>query len=446
MKNKISILIFIILILPQIIYADLPAFFDCNRFLTEENNTIFEITYKVLHKDLQFEFFENKFSAQIDIKLSIANEQSKELYHKDYARRISAELGKAAIEPEGFFIDKIKAEVTPGIYEFVVEIEDLLSGDKIVWDKTLNTLDTDRLAISDLEISSFYKPDTTENLINFKRKNIIFLVNPNHLFNPEKFSSFAYYFEVYTQDTLNTHLQQIWIEVLSKNDSVPIYRKQGSPVGKFSPTSKKKVYYGTIPIISWKPGTYKMIVGVKDSAGNKLISNQEMLFIQEPEREITDAEVEADYRYVKYFLSQHDNKIYKDLDNRGRLNFIKKFWRQNDPNPITEKNELKEEIVRRHKYADEHFSHLKKGWKTDRGRIYIRRGKPEEVIEKGYEFKAKPYIIWKYYSGGKRVYIFVDFSCQGNYKLVYSGNDEKEFTNPNWEDYMGPYFNKRELE
>jgi len=444
MKNKIMILVFVSLIAPMILSADLPVLFDCNRFLSEENNTIFEISYKIYHKNLRFRLFENRLCAQLDIKFSIYNKVGKELYAKDYSQLISGEAGKTTIEPEGFFIDKIIAQVTPGIYEFAIEISDRLSKNKILWDKKLKTLDTENLIISDLEINSFYKSDTTESFTNFKRDNIIFLVNPNHLINPSENPSFAYYFEVYNLDTIDSKTANWKIKIFSskgstagrENDSICYQKSQEFPV-----EHDRAAFWGSISISNWNPGTYKIVV---DVPGN--VSTQEIFFISEPEEKVTEADVEAEYRYVRYFLTSQDNKIYQDLSNKAKLEFIERFWRQNDPNPITEKNEFKEEVIRRTQYADEHFAHFKDGWKTDRGRIYIRRGKPAEIIEKGYEFKAKPYIIWKYYQDGKRIYIFVDFTGQSNYKLVYSENDEKEFTDPNWLDYMGEYFDERELE
>ena len=437
MKNKIILLIFVFLLLPITIYAELPALFDCNRFLSETNNTIFEITYKIYHKDLQFKQFENRLSAQINITFLINDKKGKELYKKNYSQLISTEKGKFTVEPDGFFIDKIIAQVYPGTYEFAVDVSDRLSNEKILWKRRLKTLDTENLTISDVEINSFYKSDTTQSFINFKRDNIIFLVNPNHLINPLTTQDFAYYFEVYHLDTIDSQISNWQIKVLSEDDSIFYYKSQDFPI-----ENDKKAFWGSIPVTGWFPGTYKMVVEISDK-----ISTQELLFISELEKEVTDADVEVEYRYVKYFLTRHDNKIYKDLNNKAKLKYIERFWKQNDPNPITEKNEFKDEIIRRHRYADENFAHLKKdGWETDRGRIYIRHGKPGELIEKGYEYKAKPYIIWKYYTGGKRIYVFVDFTGMGNYKLVYSENDEKEFTDPNWLDYLGEYFDKRELE
>src|ERR1044071_7735852 len=62
-----------------------------------------------------------------------------------------------------------------------------------------------------------------------------------------------------------------------------------------------------------------------------------------------------------------------------REKFIEDFWRSRDPDPDTEENEFKQEFFERIAYANEHFSSGKPGRMTDRGRIYIKFGKPDEI-------------------------------------------------------------------
>ena len=65
--------------------------------------------------------------------------------------------------------------------------------------------------------------------------------------------------------------------------------------------------------------------------------------------------------------------------NEEREHFIDEFWRRRDPTPDTEENEYKDEYYERVAYANEHFSSGKAGWLTDRGRIYVKWGKPDEI-------------------------------------------------------------------
>ena len=59
--------------------------------------------------------------------------------------------------------------------------------------------------------------------------------------------------------------------------------------------------------------------------------------------------------------------------------FIKQFWLRRDPTPGTEKNEFQEEHYRRVAFANTHFASSVPGWKTDRGRVYIVYGPPDEI-------------------------------------------------------------------
>src|SRR5215510_12740430 len=64
-----------------------------------------------------------------------------------------------------------------------------------------------------------------------------------------------------------------------------------------------------------------------------------------------------------------------------REQFISSFWLRRDPTPGTPANELKDEYYRRIAVANRRFvsGPLQPGSKTDRGRVLIKFGEPEEV-------------------------------------------------------------------
>ena len=82
---------------------------------------------------------------------------------------------------------------------------------------------------------------------------------------------------------------------------------------------------------------------------------------------------------VAYIITDEERKAFKKLtSDEERENFIEEFWRRRDPDPDTDENEYKEEYYERVAYANEHFASGIPGWKTDRGRIWIMYGKPDE--------------------------------------------------------------------
>ena len=146
---------------------------------------------------------------------------------------------------------------------------------------------------------------------------------------------------------------------------------------------------------------------------------------------------------VTYIITDEERKAFKKLqtdDERER--FIEEFWRRRDPDPDTDENEFKEEYYERIAYANEHFSSGIPGWKSDRGRIWIMYGKPDEreshpmggqydrpSYEGGGSTSTYPFETWfyRYIAGvGSGVEIeFVDPTGSGEYRIARNP-DEKD--------------------
>jgi len=146
---------------------------------------------------------------------------------------------------------------------------------------------------------------------------------------------------------------------------------------------------------------------------------------------------------VSYIITDAELKVYNALKtDEERENFIKNFWDRRDPDPDTTENEYREEYYERIQYVNEHFSSGVPGWKTDRGRMYIRWGKPDEIEshpsggsydEPGYgsngSITTYPFEIWFYRNldgPGSGVEIeFVDPTSSGEYHIAHD-REEKD--------------------
>ena len=104
---------------------------------------------------------------------------------------------------------------------------------------------------------------------------------------------------------------------------------------------------------------------------------------------------------VAYIITDKERKIFNQLTSSTmRDRFIKDFWERRDPTPWTPANEFKEEYYRRIQYADEIFGRGTPvpGWKTDRGRIYILLGPPDNRSRHPGSRFFYPLEIWQYNS------------------------------------------------
>jgi len=83
---------------------------------------------------------------------------------------------------------------------------------------------------------------------------------------------------------------------------------------------------------------------------------------------------------VVYIITDEERKAFLQLrTDEDREKFVDQFWSRRDPAPDTGKDEFKSEHYRRIAYVNEHYASRVAGWKTDRGRIYIMYGPPDEI-------------------------------------------------------------------
>src|ERR1041385_3652931 len=159
------------------------------------------------------------------------------------------------------------------------------------------------------------------------------------------------------------------------------------------------------------------------------------------QKESLNKELEGAYKKwleqdVGYIITDEERKVFKSLQNdEEREQFIEQFWLRRNPDPESLTNDYKEEHYRRISYANQHFASGIPGWKTDRGRIYIMYGPPDEIDahpsgghyerpteEGGGSTSTYPFEIWRYrYIEGvaQNVEIeFVDPTLTGEYHMT----------------------------
>ena len=150
---------------------------------------------------------------------------------------------------------------------------------------------------------------------------------------------------------------------------------------------------------------------------------------------------------VTYIITDEERKAFKKLaTDDEREKFIEEFWRRRDPDPDTDENEFKEEYYERIAYANEHFASGIPGWRSDRGRIWIMYGKPDErethpsggpydrpSYEGGGMTTTYPFETWfyRYLPGvGSGIEIeFVDPTGSGEYRIARNPSEKDAMLN-----------------
>ncbi|MGH9718353.1 MAG: GWxTD domain-containing protein [Candidatus Acidiferrales bacterium] len=150
---------------------------------------------------------------------------------------------------------------------------------------------------------------------------------------------------------------------------------------------------------------------------------------------------------VVYIITPEERHAFLHLQtNEEREQFIEAFWQRRNPDPDSPENTYKEEYYRRIAYANEHFASGIPGWKTDRGKIYIMWGPPDEIDahptggtwdrpmdQGGGETTTYPYEDWRYRylpGMGENVELeFVDPTGTGEYHLTMDPSEKDALLN-----------------
>jgi GWxTD domain-containing protein len=146
---------------------------------------------------------------------------------------------------------------------------------------------------------------------------------------------------------------------------------------------------------------------------------------------------------VCYLITEEERKTFSSLSDFAEMDlFIEQFWERNNPNPGSSTNTFKEEHYRRIAYANDHFASNIPGWRTDRGRIYILWGKPDDVeahptpqIQGGNTAWRFPFERWCYLrpQNGDMTDIcleFIDPDGNGNYRMAIHPDEMIEMIKP----------------
>lgn len=135
---------------------------------------------------------------------------------------------------------------------------------------------------------------------------------------------------------------------------------------------------------------------------------------------------------VSYIITDGEREAFQHLTiDAQREQFIQQFWSRRNTAPGRAENPFQEEHYRRIAYANEHFAAGIPGWETDRGRVYIVLGPPDEI--ESYSVNPPPKERWQYSYVNRVGYIeleFADPTLTGEYRLSLDPAEQEALLSP----------------
>jgi len=259
-----------------------------------------------------------------------------------------------------------------------------------------------------------------------------------------------HYFELYNLQNINVGFPlKLNVSVLDSRRNVHFQKSK-----EISRATDSRVEVGTVLVNKYPTDTYTIIVSLFDSLKNYSVSSAKKFYVLNPSVEVNDSvygeitdvfatqfgamsEEELDdlFEKSKYIAAGGEIDQYNSLNGReGKQKFILQFWNQRDTEPSTPQNEFFMEYLKRVEYSNQHFKALgKKGWRTDRGRVFLKYGEPSEIERFPNQIDTKPYEIWYYNEiEGGVIFIFADLTNFSDYQLIHS-TSRGELRDDNWQ-------------
>lgn len=424
--------------------------FDFARFRNNDSSGYLEIYYSFLQAGLTRHNEDTAVVVKGFLDIGITGKTDKNFtFSKEYQFKNSySKTDSAGIT--GSLMGVLGYVLPFGEYELKLGARDSENPELFAsYDYTIRILPEPKalFTISDIQLAASIKKGEDENSIFYKNT---YEVTPNPtLVYGESLPVLYYYTEFYgVNKNVNADILRIDLSIINSKDNF-VYKK-AKYVGRTNPSI---VEAGAINIFKYPSGAYTLVVSLADTVSDNKALVQKRFYIYNPNvldtastvtgdldffssefSGMSDEEVENAYKYIRYITTKDEQNRWGGLTTMdAKKNFLYNFWKSRDNIPETSENEFKKEYFKRINYADGHFrAFQKKGWETERGRIYIMYGEPSEIERYPNQVDTKPYEIWTYHNiEGGVIFVFGDLTGYSDYTLLHSTH-RGELRDENW--------------
>jgi len=433
--------------------------FDIAKFRAQQDFVLVEIYYSIFRNYLNFIQEQNHWKASFSLRAEIwqkdsllATDQWTNVTYVDSLEHITAGqklfgMGYFAVKPGKYWL-KVTLADDNSTSEKTIELELII-----------DPIPQEKLTISDIELAT--QLNLSDERTRYYKNGYMVIPNPDQFYGTGM-PMLMFYSEIYnlTYDSnVDTGNYSVQYRVLDSDGQ--IVREFPAKIRK--KPGKSAVEASGMNIISFRSGTYFLELEVNDLEVNESVSKQKKFFIyregdlaisdsvaqrlteeklrasvERIYKNMSDANLNEEFDAAAYIATKEEKGIFKTLDISGKQSFLLEFWQKRDTTPETPQNEFRDNYLTLVNTANKEFSGFRKGYKSDRGRVLLVYGVPDEIERFPLNMQHKEHQIWKFFSiQGGVIFIFVDKQGFGNLELVHS-TARGELTDPDWQRWIDP--------
>ncbi|MEM1000401.1 MAG: GWxTD domain-containing protein [Bacteroidota bacterium] len=433
---------------------DLVYYVDMGKFYDQEGRPYMELYLDVDAASVDYAPLENgAFQSKVSVQLEIeAKEATEPVYDRTF-ELVSGEVADTSRMGTRFGImDVRRIALEPGEYIVTGLLQDQVNAGakqhKFVQEMIIEPQSPNFCSTSDIEFIQSFRKSTVTQPHSKLGYDIMPLVTNSTFIDAD---SLRFYLELYHVDRESEKAYFAHVYVTQANSTDKMAAVQKTVRHKPVPLD---ILSMTLNLSELPSQTYDLNVDIYNHQ-NKIIANRTKKFF------LVNSKVEAqnvaatDGAYEEYFnldeeqLDYYIHTLYyiststernfaKALETyEEKKNYFLNFWSKrrsaNAESPAKPWIAYKSRV----EYANQQFkaSH-KEGWRTDRGRVMLTYGPPNDVERFPSSNTRYPYHIWRYNkikTQANRIFIFFDPNmATGDYVLIHSDLNG-EFNNPRWE-------------
>src|SRR5882762_5141018 len=383
------------------------------------------------------------------VAISVRDSANLQLVEQSWTRSLPARMLATA---RGSTLEHFMFAASPGTYTVELTVHDSASG-RVTREQVSLTAFAAKPAASDLLLATAIRPvvgaDTTLAAGELRKGSAIIQAAVRPLLTPQS-AQLGYYLEWYGGGwPAQAETAAVSVRILHLDGTLVVTTPaQQVPFGAGGGVTRAMIDLAGLP-----PGEYgfEVVVAGKDTTVARRASfrmggiESVALLAEPPPADVFEGKSEATldtlYAPLIYLMTSDETGIYSSLTVEGKRTFLRRFWTKRDPSPGTPANELLAAFYGRigdanRRYREGGAAEIP-GWRTDRGRIFIKYGPLQEVMQRPQAGNTLPYEVWKYSSGRLLKYVFMDLTQFGNYALIWT-DDRREPSRPNWQSMLGP--------
>ncbi len=426
-----------LLSLANLTAGNLKAYFTYCTFNTPDNGPFIETYLTVVGGSAVYKkTAENTFQSKIEVTL-IFKQGEEVIKFKKY--NLSSPEIKDSLSERANFMDQQRISLPNGKYEFEVSIKDLSSEKEPFKSTQILNIDypSDQIRISDIELIESLKKTSKKSVLS---KNGYDILPYTSDFYPEDFEKIAFYAEIYNANKVlgkdESFLIAYHIETFENNKMIGSYRSFARETAK-----PVNILLKSFAIENLPSGNYNLVVEARNKE-NELLTTKK-IFFQRSNPKSTPLLVSDEYlntfvdNLSKKELSESIKSI-EPISNTVEINYAENqlkgedeammkqylynFWlTRNELDPETEWKEYQKLVETTNKLFN---TGIKKGYITDRGRVFLKYGKPNTRTEVKSEPSSYPYEIWHYHKvkgfSNKRFVFYSRDLVTNDYPLLHS--------------------------